>query len=136
MKQSGKQSGFTLIEVLMSIFILVSSVYVLSDLQIRSMFRVITDREQIERFFLVKKDFFQVLSKVPEKFKRITNKIEDPQVTLVTDVVDLNAKSSLKIFKDKLKILQSEGIWQSGIRKRKVMMIGLIVKSDPEEKKK
>lgn len=132
-----KQPAYTLIEVLLAITILVSSVYVLSDLQIRSLFRVLFDREEVERVFLVKKEAYQILSNPPEKMKRVVTKIEEPVVSIATEAVDIQAKSSLKEFKNKLRLLKSEGTWKSeSKRKRSIMMIGFVQKPKQEEKKK
>jgi prepilin-type N-terminal cleavage/methylation domain-containing protein len=131
-----KQPGFTLIEVLLATFVLVSAVYVLSNLQIRSMFRVLSDREEVERIFLVKRDFYSVFSKGEAKIKKVVTKLEEPDVKIVTDAVELSGKSSFKSLKNKLQLVQTEGTWKSGPLNRSLKIVGFVLKPEEKEQKK
>ena len=129
-----KKPGFTLIEVLLAMFILISAVYVLSDLQIRSFFRVLSDREMVEATFLAKKNFYAVFSYQPTKIKKIVIKNEEPEVKVVTEGVEISEKSSLKSLKNKLQWIQTEGTWKNAGKICSTRMRGLMVR--PEEKEK
>src|SRR5579862_3690490 len=59
--------AFTMIEVLLALSILASSVFLLSRLNVRSLFRVMRDRDEIEKIFLIKKDFYKFLYKTDQK---------------------------------------------------------------------
>jgi len=114
----GAQSGFTIIEVLLAMFILTSSVFVLSQLNMRSLFRVVRDRDEIEKIFLIKKDFNKFIFKLDQKkwptlAKPQVHKLENPEITISSYVRDIDKKSSLKKFKDQIYIAQSEGTWKS-----------------------
>src|SRR5277367_5544769 len=131
-----KQPSFTLIEVLLATFVLVSAVYVLSNLQIRSMFRVLSDREEVERVFLVKRDFYSVFIKGKAKIKKAVTKLEEPDVKIVTDAVDFSGKSSFKSLKNKLQLVQTEGTWKSGPFNRSLKIVGFVLKPEEKEQKK
>jgi hypothetical protein len=131
-----KQSGFTLIEVLLAMFILISGVYVLSDLQIRSFFRVLSDREEVERIFLVKKDFYTVFIKGQAKIKKLVTKLEEPDIKIVTEAVEISGKSSFKSLKKKLQLVQTEGTWKSGPSNRSLKIVGFVLKPEEKEPKK
>ncbi|MFH0898819.1 MAG: type II secretion system protein [bacterium] len=132
-----KNVGFTLIEVLIAITILVSSVFVLNSLQIRSLLRVEKDREEIERTFLVKKEIYlEYLNPAKAGKKRVT-KIEEPELQLTIQAVEFAAKSALAPFKDSLKLIQCDGDWKKDQTERKIRMVTLLRKPvDDKEKKK
>ena len=125
--------GFTIFEVLIAVFILVSSVFVLSDLQIRSSFRVLRDREYIDRVFLVKKDFYHTLIQIPKVGKTQVTSIEDPDIKVTTVAEEIGKKSALKEMKEKLLMVRSEGVWESGPHTRKLTMLGYLIKPDEEK---
>jgi len=126
------QKGFTLLEVLMALVILVTAVSLLSSLQLRSLMRMWRSREEIERVFLVKKDLTDIFLKLPKKEKPIVKKIEDPQIKIITQVEEINKKSDLSSFIETIKIVRTQGEWKSGLVDRKLSMISFVLK--PEEK--
>ncbi len=65
------KEGFTLLEVLLSLLILVAAVSIISDLQIRLMMRMRSGRENIDRVFLVKKELYDIFLRLPKKEKPI-----------------------------------------------------------------
>ena len=130
-----QQPGFTIIEVLLAMSILISSVFVLSDLQIRSIFRVMSDREQVDRIFLVKKDLYAVYLDQDKASKPLINKIENPNITITTKTVDIVEKSELRTMKKKIHIIQSVGEWKSGPSSRQLIMVALVLKPEEEDKK-
>ena len=59
--------AFTLLEVLIAITVLTTSVFILSRLQIKARLRVIQKAEEIERVFFVKKYLYELFLKPPRK---------------------------------------------------------------------
>ena len=96
-----KNAGFTLFEVLIAMFILVSSVFALSDLQIKTMFQVLSDRERIDRVFLIKRELYKLYRKFPKKKKAQVIKLEepDPEMKITTQEIEIGKKSILKDIK-------------------------------------
>ena len=132
-----KKQAFTLMEVLIAISILVSTVFVLNDLHIRSMFRVLKDREEIERVFYVKRELYLEYLNPAEAGKRHTAKLENPEITITTQAREFASKSPLGPFKDDMLFIESEGSWQSGQKSRFVRLVTLLRKPiDEEEDKK
>ena len=131
-----KKNGFTIIEVLLAMFILVSSVYVLSNLQIRYIFRVLKDRDEIDRVFLVKKELYLAMFDKEKSNKRTTTEIEDLSTKIVTEPVSVEKKSSLKDLTGEVRLLKSVGSWEKDMKKREIVMVSIISKpADKEEKK-
>ena len=128
--------GFTLIEVMIAIFILVSSIYVLTDLQIRSLFRVLKDREEVDRVFLVKKDSYTSYITPPKCDKPHITKIEDPAVDIKTEYVELNKKSVFYEHKDLISLIKTTGTWKQNNVMRNIIMITLVEKQQTEKQQK
>ena len=128
------KNAFTLIETLFAIGILAVSITILSSLQVRSVLNVLKGREEIDRIFWVKKGLYSIFLDVPEKPKPIVEDIEHLNLKVVSQVLDIEKKSSLKDFADNVQIVQSEGRWASDLGARSIKMISFVLK--PEEKKK
>ncbi len=109
-----KSSGFTLLEVVLALFILVSAVSILTSLHLRLVNRLQISSEKINRIFLVQKNLFNFYLKYPSKDKPSVEKIENPDIKITTQLVDIDRKSALNDFKDFVKIAESEGEWKSG----------------------
>ncbi len=133
-----RTAGFTLFEVLIAIFILVSSVFVLSDLQIKSLFRVLSDKEKIDRVFLVKKELYKLYRKFPKKKKAMVVKLEDPDpdIKITTQEVEIGRKSILKDMKDQIAVFQTEGQWRSGQFDNEIKMLFFVPKPQEDKDKK
>ena len=127
--------GFTLVEVLLAIFILVSSIYVLTDLQIRSLFRVLKDRGEIDRVYLIKKESYTNYLTPPKGEKPITKKIEDPAVSIRTEKVELNKKSVFHEFKDSINLIKTTGSWKEKMIPQEMVMMTFVENQQKEEKK-
>ena len=124
--------GFTIFEVILALGILTTSVLLITGLQTKAIFRVLDDRDAIEKIFLVKKDLYLSMLETPTKQKSI-NKLDSPEMTITTEIIDIAGKSCLAPWKDKLKILKCEGVWQKDMFTRSAVMGSIIFK--PEEKK-
>ncbi|MFH1831717.1 MAG: type II secretion system protein [bacterium] len=130
--------GFTLIEVVIAIVILVSSVFVLNDLQIKSLFHIMKDREEIERIFLVKQFVYKACLYPEQVTKRVVTKFDDPgvpELTVVTESPEIAVKSELYKLKDLVKIFYADGTWKSSAGTRQMKMITLLRK-EPDANKK
>ncbi len=138
-----KLSGFTLIEVLLALFIMTAALYVLSDAQIRSVRRVMWNRDEVDRIFLIKKAWLQAFLNPNKKdeSKPIIKDLKNPDVKIKTtqtkptrSLLNKTQKDGeAKNIKDPLQMVTSEGEWQSGVFKEKITFVGFIYKK-PEEK--
>lgn len=109
-----KNVGFTLIEVLIAMAILTSAILITSNLELRSFLKIARDRDEIEKMFLLKQSVYAVLLKTQiEKFKaKEIQKLEKPELSITTILEEINPKSSLKEFKDKLRVVKVQGTWK------------------------
>lgn len=131
-----KQSAFTLLEVILALSILVFSVSIFSSLQFRSLMQIWRGKEDIDRVFLIKKEFCEISLKVPEKEKAILRMrdrpiktvIEEPMLTINSQLLDIDKRSDLKNFLNSIDILRTQGEWESGPTKRKITMISFELK--------
>jgi len=127
--------GFTFVEVLLALAILAGSAVILSDLQIRSYFRVSKYHGEIERVFLIKKALYKMLLSPIKQEKSIKKKYEVPNLEIISNRKDINKKSSLKAFRKDIDIIWSEGSWKQDDRKQSSKMISFALKiPDPKEK--
>lgn len=108
MKQS---HGFTLIEVILAMGVLTTTVFVVSGLMLRSFLRVQENRDDIEKVFLVKHELYDNYLKPPQASKSVVKKIGNPEITITSMLSDINEHSTLKVLNKKLKIVKSDAIW-------------------------
>ena len=107
------KKGFTLLEVLISLLILVSAVSIFSSTQLRSVLRILKEKDYLERVFIVKRELINFIEQQEEKEKKqLRTEIEDPEMRVVSQIIDIDKKSSLKSFMDDIKIIKSEGVWK------------------------
>lgn len=131
-----KRNAFTLIEVIIAIGMLTVAVSVVASLQLRSLFRVLRDRDMIEKIFLIKKDVYAMWLKPPAKqFKKI-NKLEDKEMAIATVVSGINPKSSLASLGDRLQMVCVTGAWKQNQIKQRVAMGAVIFKPYQSDKEK
>jgi Tfp pilus assembly protein PilV len=136
-----KNFGFTFAEVLLSLFVLVVSVYILSDLQFGALKRVNKSVEIIDRIFLIKKELYQLYLTPPTKDKIFKKVIVNPDLTITAHKQKIDPKKSdLKEFEKEIDIVWTEGNWTSGPYKRSIKMISFVEKSQvtpkPQDDKK
>jgi prepilin-type N-terminal cleavage/methylation domain-containing protein len=127
--------GFTLIEVLMALFILTGSVFVLSDLQIKSIFRTLKSRDEINRIFLIKEKLYSNYINPPKKTKKVVDQTEEPETTSTVEISEIEKSSELRDFVDDIHIVSCLGEWQSNDDKFERKMISFILKPKEKEKK-
>jgi len=132
MKQT---QAFTLIEVMIALFILATTGFVLSSVQMRSYMRVESNRKNVERVYLIKKELYQLLMSPPKTDKPVVVKLEDPVLRITSNMVEVPKKSSLHVFNDNLRIIQSQADWKDAGLVRKEKMISFVYQEPEEEKK-
>ncbi len=121
-----KREGFTLFEVLISIVVLTTTVFLLTNLQIRSFLRIESDRDLINRIYLIKKELYTALLNIPELKTKIRKDIEEPAMRVTTCLQVPVEKSSLYAFREKIGLVIAQGVWDREKSKRKEEMVGLI----------
>ena len=72
----------------------------------------------------------------PLQTKPLVHKLETPEMTISSYVRDIDKKSSLKKFKDKIYIVQSEGVWKSNDAAHNLKMVSFVLKPIKEKEKK
>ncbi len=121
---------------MIALFILATTGFVLSSVQMRSYLRVENNRKNIELVYLIKKELYQLFMMPPKSDKPLVVKLEDPVLRITSNMVEISKKSSLYTFKDNLRIIQSEADWKDAGRVRKEKMISFVYKEPEEEKEK
>lgn len=125
------RAGFSLIEVLVALFILSTAIFVLSELQVRSMLRVWDGREDIDRLYELKKHALHALWS-PEKVKARSREVEQPEMQLIQTSEDISKKSSLASFAKQLRLFKTSGNWERGSSKRSLSMLALLPRTNQE----
>ncbi len=128
------KGAFTLLEVLMALGIVIMAVSIIANLQIRSLDRMLRDRDDLEKIFLLKRTVYESFLNPPQDQKKGTTKLEDPEVTLTTLVENVSSKSSLAPLKDRLRIVRTRAEWKLMKDKREASMITFVPKPPAEKK--
>ncbi len=131
-----KELAFTLIEVLLAMTILTSCVFIIANLQTRALTKVLRERDEIERTFLLKRDIYEGFITPPEDGKKMVNRLENPEVTLTTQTIDIQTKSALKDLKDFVKILKTEAAWKKDSIYHDVSMMSVVFKPTKKDEDK
>ncbi|MBD3231305.1 prepilin-type N-terminal cleavage/methylation domain-containing protein [Candidatus Dependentiae bacterium] len=129
-----KKSGFTLLEVILSLFILVSAVSILTSLHLKFVNRLQNSSDKLNRIFLVEKILLDFYLKQPVKDKPWIENIENPNVKITTQLSEINKKSSLIDFKDFIHIVESVGEWQNGPDNFNLEMLTFVLIPEKENK--
>lgn len=111
-----KKNGFTLLEALVALLILISAVTIFTRTQLRSLFRVSKERQFLNRAFLIKSNLFDFIEKLKDeknKDKKLSKSIESPEIRVISNIIDIDKKSKLKKFADDIFIVKTEGKWQN-----------------------
>jgi competence protein ComGF len=139
MKIIKNNKAFTLLEVLVSMVFLTIAVTTVSEMQIKSLFRLMQDTEQLERIFFIKQENYKKFwqENIAEQSKKVSLDLEKPATKIKTEMLDIEPKSELKEFKNKIKILKTEGTWDGILRKSSAKMVSLVFippKTEEEQK--
>lgn len=94
------QNAFTLFEVLLAIFILTTTVYVLGDLQVRSLMRVLKDRDTLQHLFIIKRELYTRYGKKIVQEKEVSDLKSDEKrdETISVARINVSSKSPIKEF--------------------------------------
>ena len=132
MKQS---RGFTLIEVILAMGVLTSTVFIISGLMLRSFLRVQENRDNTEKVFLIKRELYENYIKPPKSYNPVITKLEKPEITITSAIHDISEKSTLKSLKKKLKIVRSDAIWTKDTIIKESSMISFVFVPEKEDSK-
>ncbi|MGD1997483.1 MAG: hypothetical protein PVJ92_01060 [Candidatus Dependentiae bacterium] len=127
-----KRAAFTIPEILVSLFILSSSMFILSELQVKSMLRVWYGREEIDRLYLIKKYLYKSYLD-PEKARKQMRQFEEPELKVTVQPAGIHKKSSLAPYSDYLQLLQSRGTWQRGGRPKTLSIVTVVPRPEKKE---
>lgn len=139
------KQGFTIVEVLLAMFILISAIFVLSNLQMRAIYRVMKDKKTARNIYLVKKKLH--LAMMPERKKKVdANKInkklsdqisaDEQSVKVAISSKDIDKKSKLVAFAKGMRMVKAEGTFDDRGKKQKIFMSTLIQEPEKKEEKK
>ncbi len=119
-----RSAGFTIAEVMVALFILSTSLIVLSELQVRSMLRVWQSREDIDRVYVLKKYLYRMYLH-PYDARKTSQKFEDPAMHMVIEPMPISKKSSLAPYAEQLQFLRAAGTWSRGTATRTLELFAL-----------
>ena len=127
--------GFTIFEVLISIFILISSIYVLTNLHLRTLFRIVKDRENLERIYLLKKEAYLIFLSPPQDDKPQKIDIEKPDFVIISEIVEIDKNSPFFSMNERLNMIKTVGHWIRNDNKLVLSMPFFVKKEKNEENK-
>lgn len=130
-----KNGGFTLIEVMIAMGVLTTSVFFISEIMLKSLVRIQENQDNIEKVFFIKRELYLNFFKIPINEKKVVTRLEDPILNLTTEVEDIANKSSLKDYKDVVKIMKSRGLWKKDNKPKESEMLSLVFIPKKEVKK-
>jgi Tfp pilus assembly protein PilV len=131
-----KKVAFTLIEVLLAMTIFTSCIFIIANLQSRALNKVLRERDDIERTFLLKRGAYAGFITPPEDEKKIVNRLEYLEVTLTTQTVDIQSKSVLRDWKDSVKMLKTEAAWKKEGIYHEMTMMSIVFKPASKKQEK
>ncbi|KKQ48508.1 MAG: hypothetical protein US69_C0020G0004 [candidate division TM6 bacterium GW2011_GWF2_38_10] len=131
-----KNKAFTLIEVLLAMTILTTCVFIISNLQIRVLNKVLAERGLIERTFWVKRALYKNFLKPPADGKKNVEKKEDLMVTFVTQTEGLDKKSAFREWSEVVRKLKAEVAWKQDKELQELEMISFVWNHKKEQEKR
>jgi L-2-hydroxyglutarate oxidase LhgO len=81
------RSGFTIFEVMITLFIMVSAVTIFSSVNLNALLRVLQNREYVSRIFLIKEELFKFFMKLPEKMDKPVIRVIEEEPNVRSDVL-------------------------------------------------
>ena len=127
---------------MVAIATLAVSIYILSNLQFRSIKKVMSSVDKIERIFFIKKYLYKLFItsesvKHSESGKPLKTVLDSPKITIISHHEKINEKkSSLKQFSKKIDIIWSEGRWKKAGKEQVVKMISFKLRKKADLKDK
>lgn len=135
LSQGTRSQGFTLIEVILAMGVLTSTVFIISGLMLRSFLRVQENRDDIEKVFLIKRELYANYFNPPKYNKKNIQKVEEPAITITSKLDEINKKSSLRDLSKSLRVVRSDAIWKMNNNVRESSMVSFIFYPKREEQK-
>lgn len=109
------QHGFSMFEVIVAMAMLTSTVYVLSDLHVRSMYKMMRERDQFLKIFLIKNALIEQLPIIHKTFKPVHRTDEALALQINVNLVEPPPKSQLQdMLGNKLALAKAIGSWKTG----------------------
>jgi prepilin-type N-terminal cleavage/methylation domain-containing protein len=128
-----RRSAFTLVEVMIALFIASTTLFALSELQLRSMLKVWQSREDIDRVYVVKKFLYRMYLS-PDQIRKTSQKFEEPAMQMRIEPVPIHTKSSLAPYAKQLQFLHATATWSRGTATRMLDLYALTPRSpEPEQ---
>jgi Tfp pilus assembly protein PilV len=116
--------GFTIIEVMIALFIASTTLFALSELQLRSMLKVWQSREDIDRVYIVKKFLYRMYLN-PDQIRKTSQKFDEPAMQMRIEPVAIHKKSSLAPYTKQLQFLHATATWSRGTATRTLHLYAL-----------
>ncbi len=105
--------AFTLLEVIMALLILVSMVTIFTGVHFKMLARSDKEKSFLDRIFIVQEENIKFVKNLEDKKKKKEVKeLENPEIKIVSNLVDIDKKSFLNSFMDNVKMVRSEGSWK------------------------
>lgn len=119
----------------MAIMVVATSMFFLSQLQLRALSRVYASRALVEYVPWVKKEVYSYFLKLPEKYEKPKiEQFEHPVMKMTTRVLEIDTKkSSLKKLSRDLRIVKTEAEWPSRNKTDRLSMVAVVLLS-PEKR--
>lgn len=121
------KKGFTLLESLFALIILTIAVSIFSNTQMRSLLRVLKEKDFLDRIFLVRGELLSFLDKQDQK--RVNNfkkNIEHPDLKIDCKIIDIDKKSKLKSFMNDIQIVKTQGDWKGDGKNYSIFFVTFI----------
>jgi prepilin-type N-terminal cleavage/methylation domain-containing protein len=113
--------GFTFVEVLLALVILTMTTFNLSKIQIRALFRIVDDRNEIIQ-----------ADKEKEVKKKVT--FDDTKLTVNIEQRPVDEKSSLAFLNNQLAVIEAQGVWDGRSGKNSTRLASFVY--SPREEKR
>ena len=132
---SKKSQGFTILEVLIALGILVMASAAITNIQMRIFANMQRNQDDVDRVFLLKKHLTEVLLSKPLQTKKEKITIENPATTITIQASPIDKKSSLAVWEDSLVFIHAQADWKAENILQNMYMLGIALKPKEKEKK-
>lgn len=128
--------GFTILEVLMALGLVVMVASMVLSIQMRIFERMKNNKEEVDRIFLLKQTLTQTLLQTPLTEKKIKLDIEEPSTIITIEPAAIEKKSSLAPWADRLVMLHAQAAWKSENIGMDMRVVAVALKLPKEKEKK
>jgi hypothetical protein len=117
---------------MIALFIASTTLFALSELQLRSMLKVWQSREDIDRVYVVKKFLYRMYLN-PDEIRTTSQKFEEPPMQMRIEPVVIHKKSSLAPYAKNLQFLKATASWSRGTATRTLDLYALTLRQPVTE---